>query len=140
MVSDNLSWVELKLVIIAILIPVFLETFPRLINLVPIQQTGLSLILPQILSYFLGLSWFIVLFIGLLNLVSKTKIKKQDNFSLFNRSFKIITRITLLLLVFILILYTIYLFSLFLNISLVIIIMMGIYLMGGIYYFRRSKK
>ena len=59
---------ELSLIIIAILIPVFLDSFPKIINLIleifPIL-TNLSLNLIKVVSMIIGLSWLFILLIGL---------------------------------------------------------------------------
>lgn len=63
--KNNFSF-EISLVIIAILIPLFLESFPSLIDrLVIIFPIFLKLDIIRIISFLLGLIWFMILLIGL---------------------------------------------------------------------------
>ena len=124
--EKNISSFELKLVIIAVLIPAFLETFPPLIN--SILYPSLIFRLPLIITYILGLFWFLVLLIGLLRL--NVFLENQRIFSdLFDFLFLITSVFTLLIIMFIITQYLIYFVSQAIgkNVTIIIFISLAIY-------------
>lgn len=66
---NNKTSFELKLIVIAILIPIFLELFPKIIN--QITFPPFTFLLPLSASYILGFIWFLVLLLGLAGIVNK---------------------------------------------------------------------
>ncbi len=84
----------LQLIIIAILIPVFLISFPNLVesllSLISFFPIPFTFNIVKITSIFLGLSWFLVLIIGLIEFQSKPR-------KIFDLSFKLASFSTVIL-------------------------------------------
>ncbi|MDD5700104.1 MAG: hypothetical protein PHH00_02840 [Candidatus Nanoarchaeia archaeon] len=101
---------EIKLIIIAILIPVFLESFPNLIDkILPFLPVGnLKLDIVTIISIILGTIWFLVLILGLIQFNSESK-------KLFDFSFRIGAAFTILGISLVLNVYLIYLLNLWIG-------------------------
>lgn len=104
---NNASF-ELQLVIIAILIPVFLNSFPSLVrsllDLIPIFTFGIV----KIMSISLGLLWFLVLMIGLIEFYNKER-------KIFDNSFKLIALSTPILMFAIIGSYVLYIINLWIG-------------------------
>lgn len=77
--------IELRLAIIAILLPLFFDTLPNIIR--GVSFFPLTFVLPLVLSYILGASWFFVLIAGL-SVVAKERTRNNTkNHSAFEKYF-----------------------------------------------------
>lgn len=131
MVNNNYSF-ELKLVVIAILIPVFLQIFPEIIK--GVIYPPFTFLLPYISSIFLGLLWFVVLMLGLSNLTTKINKKQIGKEYLFGVVFDFAVYFTSLYLIIIVFAYIVatlmLLFDLKVALAIVYLILFIIYLLN----------
>ena len=109
---------ELKLVVIAILIPVFLDTFPNIIK--GISYSPFTFLFPHIISFLLGFLWFFVLMIGLYNLkkdIGKNRVGKEYFFETF---FDVVVYITSFCLIVIFLGYLIVIPAILFNLNIIV--------------------
>ena len=91
---------ELQLVVIGILIPLYLDVIPSLIRPViwPSPFT-FTMVLPKIISYILGFSWFICLLCGTYSLISRPNFYQERFRGFYNGFFMFNNLLTVLLVV-----------------------------------------
>jgi len=87
---------ELQLIVIGILIPIYLITLPLLIQ--PILFANLRMEMPKIISYILGVFWFICLLFGTYSLMEKGNFFQKESLKMYKALFTINNLLTIFLL------------------------------------------
>ena len=95
--SKDTNYFELQLIVIGILIPIYLITLPLLIQ--PILFANLSMEMPKIISYILGVLWFICLLFGTYSLMEKGNFFQKQSLRVYKALFTINNLLTMFLLI-----------------------------------------
>ncbi len=139
---------ELQLLVIAILIPVYLEILPKIIR--PVQlYFNFSMELPMIFSYLMGGLWFICLLFGTFYLAFDDWIKEKS-LKIYEYLFKLNNTITVSYILILFTAYSIVFLNLFLSpffrsylyksITLTVIIILGLVILIVRNHFKNKKR
>jgi hypothetical protein len=94
---------ELQLLVISILIPVYLNILPSFIK--PIIYLNLTLDIAKIVSYSVGLIWFVCLTFGTYSLIHSDDFLKERSLKYYKWLYTLNNRITVIVLVFLITVY-----------------------------------